>query len=135
MTETTAYRQILTWLAQHPGSTARQVAGGIGYPDSVHVRAMLVLAERAGRAQRHRTGAGPWLWEAPDPQPDLDAMINTLPCEFCRAGPGQRCMYVRGAKAGRPYLYPHATRHQAAIRAGIIDDWKRLHAEWAARNG
>lgn len=68
------------------------------------------------------------------PQPDLDAMICALPCDFC-GKPGARCVFVSGPRAGRLYLYPHAKRHRAAVAAGIIDEFRRLLDEWSRSAG
>lgn len=54
----------LTWLAEHPDSSALQIARAIGEPDRT-VFGALETAELIGRCQRTRLGfRAPWLWEA-----------------------------------------------------------------------
>src|SRR5258708_28862487 len=45
---------ILTWLKDHPDSSARQVAAGIDTRDTKYVYLLLQIGESAGKCQRFR---------------------------------------------------------------------------------
>jgi hypothetical protein len=62
-------------------------------------------------------------------RPELEEMINSIPCDFCHQPAGEHCIRPR---TGKRYPWPHALRYHAAQQAGIIRRWRELHDEWLA---
>lgn len=52
-------------LAEHPNSSALEIARRLGVLDDRRVFKALDLAAYDGKCQRTRTGNGPWRWEIP----------------------------------------------------------------------
>ena len=53
----------LSDLAEHPDSSAREIARRLGIRDDRRVFKALDNAAYDGQCQRSRTGQGPWRWE------------------------------------------------------------------------
>ena len=58
----------LEWLSVHPGSSAREVAGGIGLKTEANASWVYVVLRRAsflGLCERDCRGPRPWRWTVP----------------------------------------------------------------------
>jgi len=55
----------LAYLAEHPDSSAKTIANGIGEGDDRAVFKELHLAAFDGKCQCWKSGNGPWMWEIP----------------------------------------------------------------------
>jgi hypothetical protein len=87
---------VMVWLANHPGSTAYQIANGISGADPLKVLDILFEAEQESfvTCQRERTGLAFFWWVKFDPAPVR--LVNDR---------------APGSPVGRPSLENDATGH------------------------
>jgi len=52
----------------------------------------------------------------PRPRNPVTLAEEKVPCAFCGAKPGERCVQ----RSGKPYPYSHAPRWEAATRVGYL---------------